>query len=704
LFRTKAAAAKADDDDSGTMNTMNTADRQARGRSRTTRPKNLDSGDGDEDDPPTIGRVPTAMGYHSDDSVEEDERSQYSRYDISRKEPRQNPKLGGEAEDEEDSVDNDDRYSHYGTPKLESLWSDSDNSLPPQWKSWSNDEEDRSGLDRKVAPNQDGKDASSKNPSTKKKAGEDASSKNPSTKKKAGDDTSSKNPSLKKKVKEETKVEEEVKVEEKAAVEKEDAIEEEPVAQDVIPAVMSDTSSLTDPLFRGSQATKAEKTQQKMEAQNANKMKKVNGVKALPPPKEGKDEARARMTADLVDRLISEKKPSKRDRRKSKPMTSTNARRDNKKDAPRKGYFQRRRKDEDTDSKRASSTSKDAKNPKKKAKPVEDGETFDNDDDVSATDAKVVTSEDKRNMYSKSLLTDDSNANTKEVDEESDYAEDEDQEDDDFEQLPYVNSLRLKRKPSQVEKARKAAVVELDEYSVEAEYSNGYDDPQLVQCLKFYSCGFAAAAIGVGINTATCRYPLTITEEIPMDEIEAARINDENKILSPRPNVEVVLEGYRLDGAPRDGRQDDDEESTLVEAPDIQLPHTRSYVKEVTSLHLQLDEYEDDERQSQAGTRQLNEDDSEEWDMPIRSIDVPGVSTDDDSHNDESEASANATASASARSASARSESVIVVKSTKRKGIRGMFSRLRKQKELPAASTAPSTDEASNRPIEMAME
>jgi hypothetical protein len=634
LFRNKAAAAKADDD----QGTMTTEDRRARGRSRTTRPKKIDTGDRDEDGPPMIGRVPTAMGYHSDDSADDmaDERSQYSRYDVGRKEPRQNPKLDElEPEDEEDSVDHDDRYSHYGTPTVEKVWSDSDDSLPPQWKSWSNDEEDRTGPDGKMEPNLDGEDPT----------------------------------------KEETAVEEEVKVKEEAVVDEEDAIEVESVAQDGIPAVMSDTSSLTDPLSREAQLNKAYKLQQKLQA------KKVKPEKALATAKDGKNETKARSTAGLVDRLINEEKTSKRDRRKSKGMTSTKARRDTKKDAPRKGYFQRRRKAEGNDSKRKSSASKGTK---KKAKAVED-------DDLSALIAKAMTSEDKRNMYSKSLLTDDSNVHTKEADEEFDSVQDEDQEDDDFQPLPYVNSLRLKRNLTPVEKSRKAAVVELDEYSVEAAYSNGYDDPQLVQCLKFYSCGLAAAAIGVGINTATCRHPLTTGEEIPMDEIEAARISDENKIWSPRPNVEVVLEGYRLD-APREGRQDDDE-STLVEAPDIQLPHARSYVKEVTSLHLQLDEYEDD-RRSPAGTRQLHEDDSDDWDMPIKHIEVPAINTEDGaSQNNESEASA-----------SAESGTVIVIKPTKRKGIRGMFSRLRKEKELPTASTSPTTEEASNGPIEMAME
>lgn len=649
LFRNKAAAATADDD----AGTLNTVDRLARGRSRTTRPKTLDTGDMDEEDPPMIGRVPTAMGYHSDDSVEDmdEERSQYSRYDIGRKEPRQNPKRD-EPEDEEDSVDNDDRYSHYGTPNVEGVFSDSDDSLPPQWKSWSNDEEDKIGLDGKMEPNLDGADASITN-------------KNPSTKKKAKEETA---------VEEQVK-KEEVKVEEQAAVKEENIIPEGSVAQDVIPTVLSDTSSLTDPLSREAQHTQAHKTQQKVASQSAKKIKKAKPEKA---------EARARLTADLVDRLISEEKP--KDRRKSKGMTSTKARRDSKQNASKKGYFQRRRKAKDTDkdSKRASSTLKDSK---KKAKAVEDGGTFDDNDDVSAIIKKAMTAEDKRNMYSKSLLTDDSNVHTKEVDEESDV-EDEDQEDDDYEQLPYVNSLRIKRKPTPVEKARKAAVVELDEYSVEP-YSNGYDDPQLVQCLKFYSCGLAAAAIGIGINTVTCRYPLTTREEIPMDEIEATRINDENKIVSPRPNVEVVLEGYRLDAAPREGRQDD-EESTLDEAPAIQLPHARSYVKEVTSLHLQLDEISED-RQSHAGTRQLNEDDSDEWDMPIKNIEVPVVSTEDTSHDIESEASA----------ASAESETVVVIKPTKRKGIRGMLSRLRKQKELPTAPTSSTAEEASNGPIEI---
>jgi hypothetical protein len=697
LFRKKTLPDKDAGDD--VLGTTNSEDRysqtgspsQQRGRSRTFRPKNSPNNPDptnrryEHDAAPMLQRVPTARDYDSEDSDEDmvEERSRFSRYDIERNDDggKQN-KL--EADEDEGSFDPDDRYSHYGPPVERIGSEEEDDSLPAQWKSWSVDGDD----------DEQESNMGSKNPS-----------KNSSKKK------NSPNKNLEK--------EETVSLKEDG--DEDEETKEEGSPRDLIPAVMSDTSSLTDPVVREAQVTKMYRAQQKA-LKSAEKMKRIKQEqKSLTPSNE--DHYATQATETSVDQRKSKETASTKDRRESKEVASTKDRRVSKGEASakreskekdstkerrekltsKKGYFQRKRQAAEKVNQLLSSTSKDSKDKegketaKKKLQAARKKSK-----EVKPTD-EPMTREATRNMYSKSLLTDVSEGlNTKEPDDES--QDDEGSFDHD---LPYVGSIRIKRKPSNVEKSREAAVMELDEYSVASQPSNPYDDPQLVQCLKFYYCGGAAAVIDSGIRTATCRYPLNTVTELPMDEIEAARIRDENTMLSPRPNVEIVLEGYRLDGAPREGRDDDDDDSVLLdEAPNIQLPHARSYVKEVTSLHLQLDEVLDEQRSPAANMHWDDDDESERGQISITTIEVPVASEDNSDGDDASEPIAMSATNDSETNGSEQTGTLIMIKKepAKRKGLKGMFSRFRKQKGVSTDSTSPTLDEASNGPIEVAVE
>lgn len=105
---------------------------------------------------PMIDRIPTAIGYESDDSGENfnEERSRFSRYQV---EP---------DEVEKDASENkglDDKYGNEGNADvgIERLWSDSTDSCPPEWRSWSQDEENaelNKKLDEEFRDTHDDKD------------------------------------------------------------------------------------------------------------------------------------------------------------------------------------------------------------------------------------------------------------------------------------------------------------------------------------------------------------------------------------------------------------------------------------------------------------------------------------------------------------------------------------------------------------------
>eukprot|EP00977_Amphora_coffeiformis_P010958 scaffold2595_cov158-Amphora_coffeaeformis.AAC.4 len=164
------------------------------------------------------------------------------------------------------------------------------------------------------------------------------------------------------------------------------------------------------------------------------------------------------------------------------------------------------------------------------------------------------------NMYTKSLMT-----------EESSYMN---------ETAPMGRAERTKR----------GQMKELDEYSVAISVQ---DDPALVQCLKFYHC--AAAASIAGFASGWLPMGNTVTKEVKMlgrgpdlDEVDKMRYREESLgglIASPDPvppKVEVVKEEEDETGS----------DDATIDAPDLKAadPNTSSYLREVTSLSLRLDD------------------------------------------------------------------------------------------------------------------
>ena len=97
------------------------------------------------DEIPVIDRVPTAIGYHSQDSAEmlNEEKSRASRYGVEGPElvpsPREEKKL--EVKKSNTVEDDEDKYANAVAKTSASVWSDSTDSHAPMWRSYSDDEE-----------------------------------------------------------------------------------------------------------------------------------------------------------------------------------------------------------------------------------------------------------------------------------------------------------------------------------------------------------------------------------------------------------------------------------------------------------------------------------------------------------------------------------------------------------------------------------
>ena len=212
---------------------------------------------------------------------------------------------------------------------------------------------------------------------------------------------------------------------------------------------------------------------------------------------------------------------------------------------------------------------------------------------------KKISNVEKAKMYNKSLLT---------VDSDSLLAEP-------------AKKNKEKKHLTPREKAQKAHMQELDEFSV-AQYNE--DDPQLVQCLRFYYCSTAANCADVTIKTASCKPKELADTSLKLDEIEAQRIRDDQEF----PKVEVVLqEGSptkakrALEDAFKWDRRDDDSAQLLEEAPDIQLPRVPSFVREVTGMQLHLDDDSDEKSKLEAIKRAERA--AERDSLSITTIEIP---------------------------------------------------------------------------------
>ena len=90
-------------------------------------------------------------------------------------------------------------------------------------------------------------------------------------------------------------------------------------------------------------------------------------------------------------------------------------------------------------------------------------------------------------------------------------------------------------KPAALSKPKSNAVTELDEYSVHEGLLN---EPALVQCLKFYSCGTLAEKVNAAFKVANCQGAVVEDEEDNDFDSGGARYMPG----TPEPAVEVVLD------------------------------------------------------------------------------------------------------------------------------------------------------------------
>ena len=172
-------------------------------------------------------------------------------------------------------------------------------------------------------------------------------------------------------------------------------------------------------------------------------------------------------------------------------------------------------------------------------------------------------------MYSKSLMTEDS-------EESADQKH--------FKRnLPRLNTPRLRKN---LQKKLAAEMTQLDEY--EHRQATPIDEPQLVQCLKYYYCGAAATAAGTAITTVDCTPKAYRTHDGAVDDmIMEQRMDDDDDGEHPE-------QSRRSTRSLNEIREDDvlkvETSESLDEAPEIALPRTPSVVMEVTGMKLHLDD------------------------------------------------------------------------------------------------------------------
>ena len=150
------------------------------------------------------------------------------------------------------------------------------------------------------------------------------------------------------------------------------------------------------------------------------------------------------------------------------------------------------------------------------------------------------------------------------------------------------------------ERTKKGQMKELDEYSVAISVQ---DDPALVQCLRFYHCAAAATIAGFASGwlpsgTAVKKEVKMLGRGVDLDEVDKMRYRD-STVEPMSPKVEVVLE-QDDETSTIDGDERDDDDAT-VDAPDLKaaVPNVNSYLREVTSLSLRLDDGGLEERRQQ---------------------------------------------------------------------------------------------------------
>jgi hypothetical protein len=214
-----------------------------------------------------------------------------------------------------------------------------------------------------------------------------------------------------------------------------------------------------------------------------------------------------------------------------------------------------------------------------------------------------------------------------------------------------LNTNDSPRPLGRVERTKRGQMKELDEYSLTMSVQ---DTPALVQCLKFYHCGAAAALAGVATGGWFSTQD-NVAKEVELlgrgpelSEVDKLRYRDnEDDILSSKPVVRVrsvsskaskarsagtkqpskfdLEQEYEIDSMVEDEEDDSKFDEATVDAPDIAAvdPNSNRYLREVTALSLRLDDGDDQQRcrpTTERGRKMAHESDDG---IKIREISIP---------------------------------------------------------------------------------
>jgi hypothetical protein len=219
----------------------------------------------------------------------------------------------------------------------------------------------------------------------------------------------------------------------------------------------------------------------------------------------------------------------------------------------------------------------------------------------SSATGRTISSSRKPKMYDKSLMTEES------------------LESAEFIAAPLLQSRSSNSNRTPAQRVRRTLPNELDEFPGAVVRGYNEEKPQLVQCLNFYYCGLMANCAESTINTSQCKPSLQTAIEIN-DGNEG--ISDGVKPfgrLSPKPTVEVVLDGLLAES------RDDIAETKdffLKQAPDLQpVSRINNVVREVSGLQLHLDD-DSEKRQKHEAIRRAELHDADD-NISVSSIQIP---------------------------------------------------------------------------------
>lgn len=248
---------------------------------------------------------------------------------------------------------------------------------------------------------------------------------------------------------------------------------------------------------------------------------------------------------------------------------------------------------------------------------------------------------------------------------------------DSSEAHPSVRSTMTTTKTKK-KKKKKTTPKELDEYSgLTKERTNEAD---LVQCLRYYSCGAVANHLNVAIKVAECENTSSDwarKDGVLLDD-DILESTSKGYPSSPMPTVEVILDDATLkekqvlentDSSVKNAtscRYDDDASGEfLAEAPSLPLSRVPSIVVDVSEMQLHLDCDDSETEQKSSALRGASS--GLRSDVSITSINFTnregGGSEDNEEDEEEMEL-----------------KDCIISKPNKKKGIRGLLSRFRKKR------------------------